>query len=57
MRSVIFIVGAALILCVLGFIILPLNGVAVPDELKMIGTGALAGLVGLLARPDKTQPL
>lgn len=53
MRSVIFIVGAALILCILIIGALALRGTPVPDELKMVVTGCLTGLVGLLARPDK----
>jgi hypothetical protein len=45
---VIMFVGLTLLGSLVGCILLPLNGQDIPDTLKMIATGALTGLVGLL---------
>lgn len=46
---VIWFVGAAVILGVLGIIVLAYAATPVPDELKIITVSALTGLIGLLA--------
>lgn len=50
-RLVILIVGAVLLLSVGGIIGLALEGKPIPDVLQNVAVGALAGLIGLLARP------
>lgn len=47
-KTVIFFVGAVLILSVLGIIGLALTGHPIPDVLQNIAVGSLTGLVGLL---------
>lgn len=52
-RQVIWIVGAALVLSVLGIIGLAVVGKAIPDVLQNVCVGSLTGLVGLLVVPKR----
>lgn len=47
-KLVIVFVGLTLVATVVGVIVLAITGHDVPDTLKMLGTGALTGLVGML---------
>jgi hypothetical protein len=51
MRLVISLVGACLVLCVAGIVLLAVLGHPVPDVLQNVAIGSLTGLVGLLVRP------
>lgn len=55
-RIAITFVGTTLLLCVLGIIGIvlfgPGDGRPIPDILQNVASGALAGLIGLLVRPD-----
>ena len=47
-RLVISIIGAVLLVALVGIIVLAVRGLAVPDVLQNIAVGSLTGLVGLL---------
>lgn len=50
LRNVVYIVGAALLLCVAGIIMLAaIDPDPIPDVLQNLAIGSLTGLVGLLA--------
>lgn len=51
MRLVIGLVGACLLVSVLGIVLLATLGHPVPDVLQNVAVGSLTGLVGLLVRP------
>lgn len=48
LKFVIGILGAVLLACVIGIIVLAANERTIPDVLQNIGVGALTGLVGVL---------
>lgn len=56
-RLVVIILGAVLVLSVVGVIALAINKIPVPDVLQNIAVGTLTGLVGLLVqtRQDADQ--
>lgn len=51
-------VGACLLLCVVGIILLSIQNPqrSIPDVLQNVAVGSLTGLVGLLVRPPTRAP-
>ncbi len=55
LSAVVYIVGASLLLCVVGIVVLAATTVGpIPDVLQNIAIGSLAGLIGLLV-PTSTH--
>lgn len=54
-KTVIYFVGAVLVLSVLGIVLLALSAVPIPDVLQNIAVGSLTGLVGLLVQPSRAN--
>lgn len=52
-KHVTYLVGACLILCVVGIVLLAVNGSTIPDVLQNVAVGSLTGLVGLLVKPPQ----
>lgn len=54
LRMVIAFIGAVLIACVVGIVVLSATDHGVPDVLQNVAVGALTGLVGVLV-PSRTN--
>lgn len=54
LRMVVGIIGACLLACIGGIILLASRGQAVPDVLQNVAVGSLTGLVGVLV-PTRTS--
>lgn len=52
---VVMFLGVALLMCVAGIIYLVATDNTVPDILQNIASGIVAGLIGLLATPNKAE--
>jgi hypothetical protein len=49
----VLLVGASLLLSVVGIIVLALGAHPIPDVLQNVAVGSMTGLLGLLALPSK----
>lgn len=54
--TVIYVVGACLVLSVMGIVGLSAIGNTIPDVLQNVAVGSLTGLVGLLAPSRSSTP-
>ena len=55
LKLVVAVIGAVLVVAVLGIIALAATGKSTPDVLQNVAVGALTGLVGLLVPANKEE--